>query len=65
MKISIDPELCKGRARCYNLYTTLFQKGPDDKGVVIVTGALETEDQEVDAQLAASACPQGAIMIED
>lgn len=65
MKISIDPNLCTGRSRCYNLYTTLFEKGPDDKGVVIVTGELETEDQMVDAQLAANACPQGAIVIED
>lgn len=65
MKISIDPELCTGRARCYNLYTTLFEQGPDGKGVVIVTGELVTEDQMVDAQLAANACPQGAVVVRD
>ena len=65
LKITIDPALCTGRARCYNLYTDLFEEGPDAKGVLKVTGELDNEDLEVDAQLAANACPQGAIIIED
>lgn len=64
MKVTIDSSLCEGRARCYNLYTSLFEEGPDAKGVLKITGELNDDDLETDAQLAANACPQGAIIIE-
>ena len=64
MKITIDPAICEGRKRCYNLYTELFKEGPDGNGLVIVSGELETEDQIVDAGSAANACPVGAIKLE-
>ena len=65
MKIVIDTALCKARGRCYNLYNTLFAEGPGAKGIVTRTGEIEDEDDIVDAQSAANACPQGAISIED
>jgi ferredoxin len=64
MKISIDPTLCQGRSRCYNLYIDLFHEGPDGKGIVTQTGDLQDEDQVVDAGSAANACPLGAIKVE-
>jgi ferredoxin len=65
MKVVIDPTRCQGTARCYEIYTTLFAKGPEGKGVVKVTRGLETDDEIFDAQSAVNACPQGAIQIED
>jgi ferredoxin len=65
MKIVIDNARCQGTARCYKIYTTLFAEGPEGKGVVKVTGELETDDEIFDAQSAVNACPQGAVQIED
>jgi ferredoxin len=64
MKVTIDPTLCEGRKRCFNLYIDLFKEGPDGKGLVMVSGELESEDQIVDAASAANACPVGAITLE-
>ena len=64
MKITIDPALCRSRARCYNLYTDLFREGADGKGEVIITDEFEDEDLVVDATSAANACPVGAIILE-
>jgi len=65
MKVIIDADKCEGSARCYNLYTDVFEKRPDGKGVVLRGGELETENQIVDAQSAANACPRGAIRLEN
>ena len=62
MKISIDKSKCQGQKRCFNLYPELFEEGVDSKGLVRVE--LVSEEDEVDAQSAANACPNGAIAIE-
>ena len=64
MKVIIDAEKCEASARCYNLYTEVFEKNADDKGVALRGGELETELQIIDAQSAANACPRGAIRLE-
>jgi len=64
MKVTIDPTLCEGRKRCFNLYIDLFKEGADGKGEVLITGELEDEEQIVDAASAANACPVGAITLE-
>ena len=62
MKISIDETKCQGQRRCFNLYPTLFSEGEDGKG--IVRQETVAEDEEINAQSAANACPNGAIIIE-
>jgi len=64
MKVSIDPSLCEGHKRCYNMYPTLFTEGPDGKGLVREDVDLESDDASFDAQSAANACPKVAIKIE-
>jgi ferredoxin len=65
MNVSIDPARCQGKARCFNMYPSIFAKGENGKGAVIYVGELESEHMIVDAQSAANACPLGAIKISD
>lgn len=62
MKITIDEKRCDGHKRCFNLYPQLFEEGPDGKGCVRCREV--PEEDEVDAQSAANACPNGAIELE-
>ena len=64
MRISIDAEKCQGQKRCFNLYPQLFAEGADGKGVVSDGLEVVPEELEVDAQSAANACPNGAIVVE-
>lgn len=64
MKISIDATKCQGQRRCFNLYPTLFTEGEDGKGIVRQEIEIVSEDEEINAQSAANACPNGAIIIE-
>jgi ferredoxin len=65
MKAVIDPARCQGKARCFNLYPSIFGKGPDGKGLIVRTEDLDTDELIVDAQSAANACPRGAITLVD
>ena len=64
MKITIDSEKCQSQKRCFNLYPQLFEEGADSKGKVRDGLVIESDDDMVDAQSAANACPQAAINIE-
>ena len=64
MKIYIDESKCQSHKRCFNLQPHLFGEGADEKGQVLVGVGILSEDDEVDAQPAANACPSGAIVIE-
>jgi ferredoxin len=65
MRVQIDPALCQGHGRCYDLAPDLF--GEDEDGYA--TLAPLTADGEVptgredDAQLAADNCPESAIAL--
>ena len=37
MKAVIDAARCQGKARCFNLYPSIFGKGPDGKGIIVRT----------------------------
>tara|TARA_A100001037_G_scaffold306511_1_gene352224 strand:+ start:202 stop:396 length:195 start_codon:yes stop_codon:yes gene_type:complete len=63
MKIFIDPDKCTGQKRCFNLYPELFEEAEDGKGRVLV--AIVPEDEQVNAQSAANACPSAAIEVDD
>lgn len=64
MKISIDSNLCTGQKRCFNLYPELFEEGPDEKGRVLESVEIVSDEEEINAQSASNACPNGAIVIE-
>ena len=64
MKVRINPELCQGHGRCYDLAPELF--GADDEGYGQVLGdGLVPAGQERAARLAALHCPQHAIDVEE
>ena len=60
MKVQINPGLCQGHGRCYDLAPGLF--GADDEGYGQVLGdGMVPQDAEHDANLAALNCPEQAI----
>jgi ferredoxin len=60
MKVQINPELCQGHGRCYDLAPGLF--GADDEGYGKVLGdGTVPADLEKDADLAVLNCPEQAI----
>ena len=65
MRVQIDPALCQGHGRCYDLAPDLFDA--DDDGYSTLTD-LTADGQfpagrEDDARLAAANCPESAITI--
>jgi ferredoxin len=60
MKLQINPELCQGHGRCYDLAPGLF--GADEEGYGQVLGdGIVPQDAERDASLAELNCPEQAI----
>jgi ferredoxin len=60
MKVQIDPGLCQGHGRCYDLAPRLF--GDDDEGYGQVLGdGIVPAEAERDARLSALNCPEHAI----
>jgi ferredoxin len=65
MRVQIDPALCQGHGRCYDLVPDLF--GDDEDGYATLT-QLTADGQvpagrEDDARLAADNCPESAIVV--
>ncbi len=64
MKVQIDPALCQGHGRCYDLAPALF--GDDDEGYGQVLGdGLVPPGQDHEAQLAVANCPERAISLAE
>ena len=60
MKVQIDPGLCQGHGRCYDLAPGLF--GDDDEGYGQVLGdGTVPQEAEHGARLAVLNCPEHAI----
>ncbi|GAA0951178.1 ferredoxin [Actinocorallia libanotica] len=60
MKVRLDPGLCQGHGRCYDLAPELF--GEDDEGYGRVLGdGTVPQDGEQEARRAAANCPEHAI----
>jgi ferredoxin len=60
MKVQINPELCQGHGRCYDLADGLF--GADDEGYGQVLGdGIVPQEAEHDVNLAVLNCPEQAI----
>ena len=60
MKVQINPELCQGHGRCYDLAPGLFGADDEGYGKVLGDGAVPA-DMEKDADLAVLNCPEQAI----
>jgi ferredoxin len=63
VKVHLDPGLCQGHGRCYDLAPELF--GDDEEGYGTVLGdGLVPPGKEQDARLAAANCPERAISVD-
>jgi ferredoxin len=64
VKVQINPELCQGHGRCYDIAPGLF--GADDEGYgrVLADGTVPQE-AEHDARLAVLNCPEQAIELSE
>ncbi len=64
MKVTINPELCQGHGRCYDLAPDLF--GDDDEGYGKVLGdGVVPPEREHDARIAVLNCPEQAIELSE
>ena len=62
MKLQIDPAVCQGHGRCYDLAPDLF--GDDEEGFGQVLGdGIVPADKEHEASLAVANCPERAITL--
>jgi ferredoxin len=65
MRVQIDPALCQGHGRCYDLVPDLF--GEDEDGYATLTELTAhgrvPAGREDDAHLAAGNCPELAIAL--
>ncbi len=60
MKVQINPRLCQGHGRCYDLAPGLFAGDDEGYGQVLSDGTVPTE-AERDARLAVLNCPERAV----
>jgi ferredoxin len=60
MKVHINPELCQGHGRCYDLAPGLFGDDEEGYGQVLGDGIVSPEAAEA-ANLAVLNCPEQAI----
>jgi len=62
VKLQIDPAVCQGHGRCYDLAPDLF--GDDDEGFGQVLGdGIVPAEKEQQARLAVANCPERAITL--
>ena len=60
MKVRINPGLCQGHGRCYDLAAGLFGADGEGYGQVLGDGTVP-QGAEHDARLAALNCPEQAV----
>lgn len=63
MRLFIDPDLCTGHGRCYDLAPDLFTD--DEAGYGEVTVEHPDESQMPHAWLAINGCPERAVKLLD
>ncbi len=62
MKVTIDPDLCEGNAKCVKACPEVFALGDDDRSYLLCEPA---EELRAKVQEAARLCPRQAISIAD
>jgi ferredoxin len=65
MSLGIEiSDKCSGHGRCYVLEPGLFE--PDDDGYAVIVSSVVSDDADVaSARRAATACPEGAILLTE
>jgi ferredoxin len=63
VKVRVDPELCVGHGRCYELAPEVF--GEDERGHCRVLHPSVPRELEAKARLGAQACPESAIDVDE
>lgn len=61
MKVTVDPDLCQGHARCWQICPEVF--GLDDEGHAAVTAADVPADVADKVREAVRNCPERAIAV--
>ena len=61
MKVTVDPDLCQGHARCWQICPEVF--GLDDEGHAAVTTADVPTDLADKVREAVRNCPERAISV--
>ena len=60
MKVHIDPGLCQGHGRCYDLSPGVFGEDDEGYGRVLGDGTVSPQAEHA-ARLAVLSCPEQAI----
>jgi len=64
VKLQIDPSVCQGHGRCYDLAPDLF--GDDDEGFgQVLEAGIVPPDKEQEARLVVANCPERAISLTE
>jgi ferredoxin len=63
MRVQIDPALCQGHGRCYDLVPDLFGEDGYATLTQLTADGQVPAGREDDAQLAADNCPESAIVL--
>lgn len=64
MRLQINPELCQGHGRCYDLVPELFGEDDEGYGLVLGDGVVPAEAERA-ARLAVANCPERAITLAE
>jgi ferredoxin len=64
VKVAIDPGLCQGHGRCYDLAPEVFGEDDDGYGTAPDDG-LVPAGAEDDVRLAAANCPESAVLLRE
>ena len=62
MELKINPELCQGHGRCYDLADRLFGADDEGYGQVLGDGSVSPEARH-DVELAELNCPEQAVQL--
>jgi ferredoxin len=62
VKARVDPQLCTGHGRCYELAPEVFEE--DERGHGVLRLASVPPELERKARLAEGNCPEGAVRLE-
>lgn len=63
MKVRVDPVVCVGHGRCYELAPEVYEE--DERGHCRVRLERVPPALEAQARLGAANCPEDAIVVED
>jgi ferredoxin len=65
MRVQIDPGLCQGHGRCYDLAPDVFGEDDDGYAVLLCDGGVVPPELQDDARLAVANCPEEALEVEE